>query len=166
MAIARELSPEKQTIIIQQGFIAFAQSQNQTANEFFKIAFELDERNPEAREYYAASLLYMNDIDGATALLDTEATKARFANSEFLLGAANQAQAGGLLIELFSYRLEADPTVAQNWATLAFLYYNQPDIPKAVELLLEAQVVIPTFASTSNCIIGNIEAGIDPQLGC
>jgi tetratricopeptide (TPR) repeat protein len=166
MAIARALSPDKQAIIIQQGFIELARSQNQAANEFLKVAFELDERNPEAREYYAAGLLYVNDIDGATALLDTEATKARFANSDFLLGAANQAQATDLLIELFTYRLESDETVAQNWATLAFLYYNQADTDKAVELLIDAQLAIPTFASTSNCIIGNIESGVDPQLGC
>ncbi len=166
MAVARELSPNKQAIIIQQGFIELARGDNSAASEFFKTAFELDERNGEAREYYAASLLYLGDVEGATALLDTEATKTRFANSDFLLSAANQAGANELMIELFAHRIEADQTVAQNWATLAFLYYNQGDAARAVETLVDAQVVIPTFASTSNCIISNIEAGLDPQLGC
>lgn len=166
MAIARELSPQKQSIIIQQGFIDLSRGDNVSANKLFKVAFELDERNPEAREYYAASLLYLNQVDAATALLDTEATKTRFANSEFLLGAANQAQANELLIELFNHRLEADQSVAQNWATLAFLYYNQGDNENAVRLLQEASAAIPTFASTSACIVDNIESGLDPQAGC
>jgi O-antigen ligase/tetratricopeptide (TPR) repeat protein len=166
MAIARSLSPDKQGIIIQQGFIALAQGQNDTAHEFFTTAFTLDERNPEAREYYAASLLYQNDISGATALLDTEATKTRFANSEFLLGAAKQVNATELLIELFTHRLEQDNSNAQSWATLAFLYYNQADNDGAIRILNEAQVAIPGFANTATCIIGNITAGVDPQTGC
>jgi tetratricopeptide (TPR) repeat protein len=166
MAIARELSPNKQEIIIQQGFIELARNNLEAAKEFFKTAFELDERNPAAREYYAAALLYTGDIAGATALLDTTETKTRFANSDFLLGAANQAGATELLIELFKHRVETDKTNAQNWASLSFLYYNQGDIEKAIETLSEAQVVVPTFASTSNCIIDNIKTGKDPQEGC
>jgi len=166
MAIARELSPNKQTIIIQQGFIALSQGQNEAANTFFETAFELDERNPEAREYYAASLLYLNQVEAATALLDTEATKTRFANSDFLLGAANQAGANELLIELFLHRLEIEPQNAQNWATLAYLFYDQADNDRAIELLEEAQTVIPSFASTATCSADNIRSGLAPETGC
>jgi len=166
MALARILSPNKQQIIIQQGFIELTRGQLNEANEFFKVAFELDERNPEAREYYAASLLRVSDVTGAAALLDTDATKTRFANSDFLLGVARQANATALLIELFTHRLETDTSVAQNWATLAFLHYEQGDNEAAVQILTEAKTAIPGFASTATCIADNITAGLDPQAGC
>jgi len=166
MAIARDLSPDKQTIIIQQGFIELARGQNALADGFFETAFDLDERNPEAREYYAASRLVQGDIEGATALIDSDATRERFANSDFFLNAANQVQANELMIELFTTRLAQDNTQAQTWATLAFLYYEQADTERALELLTEAQTVIPAFASTASCIAGNITAGVDPQTGC
>ena len=166
MAVARDLSPKKQAIIIQQGFIALSLGKNAEANKFFKTAFELDERNPEAREYYGASLLYLGEVDLATALLDSEATKTRFANSDFLLGAANQAGATELMIELYKHRIEQDATNAQNWATLGFLYYNQADNENAIKVLNEAAEVVPGFEETATCIVNNITAGLDPQAGC
>jgi len=167
MAIARELSPEKQAIIIQQGFIELAQGDNDAADGFLETAYRLDERNPEAREYYAGSRLYQGDIEGATELMNyDEATKTRFANSDFLLAAANQAGANDLLIELFETRLAADNSQAQTWATLAFLYYEQENNERAITLLEEAKLAVPSFASTSECIAGNIRAGNEPQTGC
>jgi len=166
MAIARELSPNKQAIIIQQGFVELARGDNAAADEFLETAFRLDEANPEAREYYAASRLYQNDIEGATALMNDDATRLRFANSDFFLSAANGAGANELLIQLFETKLELDDTQAQTWATLAFLYYEQADNERAISLLEEAKVAVPAFASTSECIAGNITAGNEPQAGC
>jgi O-antigen ligase/cytochrome c-type biogenesis protein CcmH/NrfG len=166
MAIARELSPNKQAIIIQQGFIELSRNGLVEADSFFETAFKLDERNPEAREYYAASRLYQADVEGAAALIDTEKTKIRFANSDFLLAAANQAGATELMIDLFKTRLDSDDTDAQNWATLAYLYYEQDDNGNALRVLEEAQTTIPSFASTASCIAGNITAGNEPQTGC
>lgn len=167
MAIARALSPKKQGIIIQQGFIDLSLNNLASADAFFKTAFELDQNNPEAREYYAASQLYLGQIDQAVALMNSEQVKKRFANSDFLLGAANQAKATDLMIELFTYRLEQEQSVAQNWATLAFLHYEQGNKEEAVRILKEAESVVPTFAPTAACIAGNIESGVvEPQAGC
>jgi len=93
MAIARALSPKKQSIITQQGFIALTAGQNEVGRDFFKEAFELDERNVVAREYYAASLFYTGQADEAIALMDSDATRERFAVSDFLVSAANRAEA-------------------------------------------------------------------------
>jgi len=166
LTIARELSPNKQAIIIQQGFIALAQGNNDAADEFFETAFALDEENPQAREYYAASRLYQNDIEGAQALITDDAIRTQLSNSDFFLGAANQAGANEVLIDLFETRLAADDSQAQTWATLAFLYYEQDNTEQALDLLEAAQIAVPSFASTSQCISGNIRAGNDPQAGC
>lgn len=180
MALARQYSPKKQSIIVQQGFVALSQGKNEEANNFFKEAYELDERNLEAREYYAASLFYVNKPEEAMALshsdnaeVSDDKIKYRFAKSDFLIGAANQAGQTAFVADMFEYRINTEPdggqkwrTDAQNWASLAFLYYQLNEKDKAVSLLTQAQTVIPAFASTSKCFVKNIESGKDPQTGC
>ncbi|MEY3783767.1 MAG: hypothetical protein RLZZ230_89 [Candidatus Parcubacteria bacterium] len=180
MALARTFSPLKQSIIVQQGFVALSLGKNEEARDFFKVAYELDQRNLEAREYYAASLFYTKEIDAALALAHSdietvtdEAIKLRFAKSDFLIGAANQAGQTAFVADLFSYRINTEPdasqkwrTDAQNWASLAFLYYQLGEKDKAVSTLTEAQDLIPSFASSSKCFVKNIENNREPQTGC
>jgi hypothetical protein len=97
----------------------------------------------------------------------------RFAKSDFLIGAANQSGQTALVEDIFNYRINTPPddiqkwkTDAQNWATLAFLYYQKGDKDKAVSLLTEAKDTIPAFASSSNCFVNNIKSGREPQTGC
>ena len=90
----------------------------------------------------------------------------RFANSDFLLGAANQAGANAFLARLFESRVENNPQDAQNWASLAFLQYQNGSSTQALQTLTEAGETLPGFAPTAQCIAGNIEAGREPQEGC
>lgn len=171
--IAQTLSPNKQTIVIQQGFIELSRNQNEAAVDYFKQAFELDERNFQAREYYAVSLFYLERGDEAIALMDSPENRYQFAGSDFIISTANQFGRTDFVIELFSQRVETAPdavqswqTDPQNWATLAFLYQQQEESAKAIETLHKAAKVIPDFAVTAQCFIGNIEQGNDPQTGC
>jgi Tfp pilus assembly protein PilF len=167
MAIAQELSPNKQTIINQQGFIELSREQFPAARAFFQTSFDLDQSNPEAREYLAAARLYDGDLAGATALIDSDETRRRFSQSEFLIGAARQVGAQALLIELFDERIELNPQDAQSWASLSFLYFAQGESDQAVETLNQAGALIPSFASTAACIADNIQSGAaEPQTGC
>lgn len=180
MALARKFSPNKQSIITQQGFVALSQGKNVEAKDFFKTAFELDQRNLEAREYYAASLFYVNEPDAAKALIKSdradvtdESIRRRFAKSDFLISSANQFGHTDFVAELFSYRVNTEPdtqqtwrTDAQNWATLAFLYHEMGDKDKAISALNEAKTVVPSFDVMASCIIGNIENNRAPEEGC
>ncbi len=167
MALARSFSPQKQSIIMQQGFIELSLNRFPEAEALFKEAYELDTRNLEAREYYAAALFYVNKPAEAIALMDSDAAKARFAKSDFLLGAANQSGQTDFLIELFNERLKTNKTDAQNWATLAFLYFEKKDNAKAIETLNQAKIAIPSFSKTASCITANIESGVTPpDKGC
>jgi tetratricopeptide (TPR) repeat protein len=173
MQMAHELSPGKQAIIIQQGFVELSLSNNEAAVDYFKQAFELDERNLDAREYYAASLFYLERGDDARALMDSPAAERRFAGSDFIISTANQQGRPDIAADLFAIRVQTEPdtqqswrTEPQNWATLAFLYNELGEPVKAVETLNEAAEVIPSFAPTAQCIAGNIEEGNDPQEGC
>ncbi len=181
MAKAREYSPDKQTIIIQQGFIALSKGNNEEARHFFQTAFELDKRNLEAREYYSAALFYVKEPETAMALMtpeegvdvDKEAIKKRFAISDFLISSANQFGRLDFVTELFEYRISVEPdeqqkwkTDPQNWATLAFLYHQEGETDKAVETLETAKELIPSFATTATCFVDNIKNGREPQEGC
>jgi tetratricopeptide (TPR) repeat protein len=166
MAIARSLSPRKQSIIEQQGFIELSLKKEPEALVFFKEAFELDTRSLEAREFYAGALFYNNRPEEAISLMDSEAAKTRFAKSDFLLSAAHEFGQTDFLIEIFKSRVVSSPEDAQNWATLAFLYHEKGDKEEALKTLEAGKVAVPSFARTATCIAGNIQQGKNPEEGC
>jgi O-antigen ligase/Flp pilus assembly protein TadD len=165
-AIARELSPRKQSIITQQGFVELTKGDNEKARDFFKEAYELDTRNLEAKEYYIAGLLYTGGGDEAQALIDSDAIRDRVAKSDFVLSSANQNGYKEFMLNMFERRIELDPTNPQSWATLAYLYYQNGEKDKALDTLNRGKEQIPTFAPTASCFSENIKAGKDPQEGC
>ncbi len=166
LAIARTLSPQKQSIIIQQGFIELSEAKDPEALAFFKEAYELDTRNLEAKEYYAGALFYNDKPEEAVALMDSEAALIRFANSDFLLAAANDAGQKDFLVTLFTKRTELKPEEAQNWATLAFLYHDKGDKEGAIKILEQGKEKAPTFARAAVCIADNIKNNRPPEEGC
>ncbi|MBY0309575.1 O-antigen ligase family protein [Patescibacteria group bacterium] len=166
MAIARSLSPRKQAIIAQQGIVEFTRNNNEAARDFFKEAFDLAQDNAEAREYYAAALFFTGDAEGAKALVDNEATKERFAASDFLINGVNAAGDLPFLAELFTIRRDKNPENAQNWASLAFVYYQMNDIDRALQILTEGGEVVPSFKKPAECIADNIKNGRAPDTAC
>ncbi|MCA9313798.1 tetratricopeptide repeat protein, partial [Candidatus Saccharibacteria bacterium] len=166
MDIARELSPRKQSIIMQQAIIKYSQGDMEKAKELFREAFILDERNDEAREYYAAMLFAIGEADSAKALITEDRIMDRFAMNDFILSSVNSAGDTVFLSELYESRIKQQPDSAQNWASLAFLYYQNKDNEAAISTLESAKTQIPTFAKAANCFIDNIKAGNEPQEGC
>jgi O-antigen ligase/Tfp pilus assembly protein PilF len=166
IATARELSPEKPAIIIQQGVVELALGNNEAARDFFRTAVELTPDNIEAREFLAAAHLYNGDVASATALAETEGIRRRFAESDFLLTAANSAGAYELLSDLYEIRIDENPSNAQNYASLAFVHYREDNTEAAVATLKAGRDAIPSFEQAATCFIDNIENGRDPQEGC
>jgi O-antigen ligase/cytochrome c-type biogenesis protein CcmH/NrfG len=167
MAIARALSPEKQSIILQQAFIELGRNDNQAALEFFEAAYLLAPEYLEARVYYAGALLTVGRVEDAIVLMETDSIKQAFARNDFVVAAAQSAGNNELLIELFEARAIPTNTNAQDWATLAFLYFQAGNASSAVTTLNEAGALIPSFASTATCFASNIENGEpNPQIGC
>ena len=166
MARARELSPLKQSIILQQGFVDLTRGNTEQAVEYFKTAFELDERNLEAREFYAGALIAAGQTEEAVALMDSDVVRSRFARSDFIISNANQAGMTEFLIELFKTRIENAPDETQNWATLAFLYYQNDENEKALATLSEGSERLPAFVPLATCVADNIENNREPTEGC
>lgn len=173
LRLARQYSPNKQAIIIQQGFVELTLGNNEAAHDFFKTAYELDTRNIEAKEYYAVSHMYLGNYEEAEALLDSDETLKRFAASDFLISTANQFGRYEFAAKLLKYRSTAEPdrkqswsTNPQTWATLAYLYYQASNTEAALETLAESEVIVPSFAATAQCFAENIQNGRSPQEGC
>ncbi len=165
-AIARGLSPQKQSIIFQQGLVAISQERYAEAVDFFQTAYELAPSNLIAREYYAASLMYTGDTETIEVLMDTPAAERQIAFSDFVANSANQAEEYTFLATLFERRVASNPNDAQVWATLAFVYYQADQNAEALRVLDEASVAVPAFSETAACFSQNIESGQDPQIGC
>lgn len=163
---ARELSPNKQSIILQQAIIAYSMMDLEKALGLFGEAYHLDERNNEAALYYGSLLLMTGDVSGARALIKDQATMEYFSENDFFLSAASSSDRT-LLIDLYKARLNKRPAEAQSWSSLAYLYNQVGDKEAAARTLREAAVNIPSFAKVGNCIADNIEAGKEkPEEGC
>jgi tetratricopeptide (TPR) repeat protein len=168
METARELSPRKQAIILQQGAVELSLGNNEGARDFFKDAYELDTTNDEAKEYYIASLFYTKETDAAKALIaeSTPEFLTRLGGSDFVLSAVNSAQEYATLAALYEERVAVDGSNAQNWASLAFVYYQLKQNDMAVETLSRATVAVPSFGATAQCFSANIKKGVSPEVGC
>jgi cytochrome c-type biogenesis protein CcmH/NrfG len=136
------------------------------ARDFFAEAFKLDERNYEAREFYAALLFLTGEAAEAKALAYNEIALNRFAVNDFVINAVNQAKDFGFMIELYKARITQQPDNEQNWASLAFLYKQMGDKTSAVETLRKAGQQKPSFAKIANCIADNIAADREAEVGC
>ena len=164
-AKARELSPNKQAIILEQGIIEIQLGNVDKTAEYFKTAFELDERNTQARILYAAVLASQQKIAEARALIGTEYFTA-FAINDFALSMVDQSKDRGLLEEMFVVRIKENPEDPQNRASLAFIYYEEGQIPKAIAVLEKASGELPTFTKSAQCFITNLKKGEKPEVGC
>lgn len=161
LEIARSLSPQKQQIIFEQGFVEMQAGNFPRAVEFFKEAYELQENYRDARLYYAAALLYDNRTEEAEALI-TDEYISFFSQNQIAMNAAATAQAYDLLRRASEYRIEERPDNLQNWVSLAAVYYDSGDSEKSVEILREAIEKFPDFATQGESFIADINAGRKP----
>ena len=130
-----------------------------------KLAFELDQRNTQARILYAATLVSAGKKDDAVALVGHDYFD-DFVLSDYALSTVDQNGDRALLTKMFVRRIELRPDNSQNRASLAFLYYEQKRIPEAIAVLEKAGAEIPEFTKPSQCFINNLKAGKKPDVGC
>lgn len=165
-AIARVLSPAKQSIILQQGVLEIQTGNPGGASEFFREAYELDDTNAEAREIYAASLFTIGESEAGRALIQSEADLRRFALSDYAVSSVSDAGDNNFLAELYEVRVAENPQNSQNWASLAYVYFQLNENDRSIEVLEQSKETIPSFAPKAQCFIDNISVGINPGEGC
>ena len=164
-ALARSFSPKKQAIIIEQGVIELQMNNLEKASEFFKVAFELEEENTQARILYAASLANLGKIDETKEILGEE-YRDEFASNDYALSSVNQSGDKEFLIQLFEERIKIRPQIAQDRASLAYLYYELGKNEDSIRVLSDAAAAIPSFSERAQCFIENLESGNKPDEGC
>lgn len=163
--IARSLSPNKQTIILEQGITAQLNGDDERARKHFKEAYELEPKFKQARVMYAASLLGTDQADTIRDIITDEYFTA-FALDDGALRAVDQAKETQLLIDMLVTRVKNRPNNAQERASLAFAYYQVGEIDKAIEALESGAEAIPSFRSLASCYVTNLETGNKPDEGC
>ncbi len=166
MQKAHELSPGKPSIIVQQGVIELSRGDNTKALEYMLQAYELDTRNPEAREYLAVAYLANKEQEKALALMDSEVLKKRFAQNDYMVSVANKAGMYDFAIEILKYRLQQDSSKAQNWASLAYLQIQNGQQNDALETLANGATAVPSFEPMATCVSENIKNNRTPDEGC
>ena len=166
MADAVADSPNKPSLIVNQGVVELQAGNMQAALAFLKKAYELDTSNQQARIIYAAALMQDKQTAAAEALLTAPADQAAFAANAYAISVTQGAGDYPFLAKLLKARIAADPTNLQDRASLAFVYYQMHEATTAVATLRQAAKDIPAQATLANCYADNIAAGKTPSAGC
>ncbi|PIR86075.1 hypothetical protein COU14_01115 [Candidatus Kaiserbacteria bacterium CG10_big_fil_rev_8_21_14_0_10_44_10] len=173
--IAHELSPRKQAIIEEQAIVLLMAGRNDEAVQYFKRSYELDQDNSKGRVYYAIGALYAGDEELFTGLIDFNELKMREGPSEsisreriwsslihepFALQAAYQMKNYELLTYILSERVKLYPDEPELRTNLAASYYEQGDTEKAIEVLEQAIIDIPSFRAEAESLIRKLRNGV------
>jgi len=165
--IARELSPKKQYIILQQGIIAFLSEDFVGASDLFKEAWELDERNDDAFSFYFGALTYSSSSKEKLAELaaDEEVIK-KVSASDFVFSSVRGNNDLDLLVKIQEARLDKNPNDKQGWLNLSAIYYEMNEPEKSIEVLERGIEAEPSIKKYASCVIDNLKAGKEPGLDC
>lgn len=165
-AIARELSPNKQAIMIEQGIIEFTTKNREAARDFFKEAYEADTSNDQARTLYAGSLFYTDEVEKVEEIITTDEQLHELAFSDFAFNGATQTRSNEWLIKMLETKIASQPNNAQHRASLAFVYYQNDNIDAAIDVLEKGIIDVPNFEPVASCYIENLRAGNSPAENC
>lgn len=162
---ARSLSPRKPAIIVEQGVVEIQEGKIEVGRDFFKEAYELETSNVDALVLYAATEAQLGNMDLVNELI-TDTAFETFTMNEYALSSVSQSGDLELLAEMFELRVTKSPENPQNWASLAYVYYQLNDRERSVDALTRAGENIPEFKEQASCYIENINAGNEPTVGC
>lgn len=154
---AAELSPRKQTILFQLGSVYLSQKQYDKALDVLKKAFDLEPAFPDALKYYASALIYAGRESEADSLITSRGMdRAAFADV-FITVYADKGD-WAKVISLVQAKITADPSNLQNRMNLVAAYFQSGDKVRAVATLREMIAFDPTFKTTGEQYIQQIEA--------
>jgi O-antigen ligase/tetratricopeptide (TPR) repeat protein len=165
-ALAREFSPNKPSIMIEQGAIELQADNLPEAQAFFKEAHDVASEYDLGRVLYAATLFMTDEPEAAKALVREEPFLTAYAQNDYAVNVAQQAGETEFLQSLFEIRVVLAPDNPPNWTSLAFLYYQANEIAEAIETLRRAQEAVPSYAPQAACFISNLENGRAPDVPC
>ncbi len=158
---ARELSPQKQQILMELASI-YAQVKNSTESEkLMKEAYTLDPTNPSVAKNYAFLFLEKGQMREVEKILvpiygDIAAPDARFIN--YFLEKGNRQ----LLILSLKRYAEENASDIQLQFSLAAAYFQVGDKALSIAQLEDIGKRFPEYATQTKALIGEIKAGRNP----
>ena len=161
---AKQLSPRKQALYVEEGLVFLNKGEKEAALESYRTAYELDTRSDLNRVRLAAVLAFLEDDAGSAEILDMSDLEADrtlrdvFTTDEMSLQLYHEAKRFDIVEYIFEKRREATPTDTVVRTNLAALYYEMGDKEKAIAVLREAIKDIPSFKSEGERLIKGLEA--------
>lgn len=158
---AVELSPEKQQTQFELGLALLQEKRVAEALNRFKIAFELEEKNVQARMFYVAAAIYANDTALRDSLITPEYRNAYVIN-DIVLRALYDTKSYPDLIQLLKERIVIQSSDVQMRVSLAAVQNEAGDVPGAIATLKQAIEDFPSFKTQGEQYLTDLAAGINP----
>ncbi len=140
---ARELSPQKPSIILELAQAHLRAGKTKEALETAKEAYDLQRENDDAWRVYALVALINENTNLYSSLVTEALAQKRYARVEHLL----------------KYQKNINPTDIQIRVNLVTLYLQQEKNDQAIQELQSAQTDIPEFADRAEQLIKDIKEG-------
>lgn len=158
LAIARSLSPNKQVIIFEQGYVELQSGKYEDATTLFKEAYDLGPQFVDSRVNYAMSAVYAGKLGLLNELIQTDAEKREFALNQMAIQAVYNAKMYPKLIEMLKTQVAERPGDKQIRTSLAYVLNESGDSDGAIEVLTQAITDIPDFEKDAQSFIASIIA--------
>lgn len=155
---ALSLSPAKQSIMYLLAENAATRGDSAESRRYYQEAYELDTSNRVAALAYAASLILAGQNAAADELLAPYIERGEAADTRILAAYRTTGQLSRA-IPIWQAAIKANPTDAQQYFTLAAIFYLGGDTIRAIQALEEAKRAIPAIADQANPVIEEIRSG-------
>jgi O-antigen ligase/tetratricopeptide (TPR) repeat protein len=158
LALAHSLSPDKQTILFEQGLNAQARGDTAGALNYFQTAYNLETDYLDARLYYAAALIDAGDYATAQQILAPVVASGEAADPRIAAAYASQHMYAPI-VTIWQAAVAADPSNDQNYFTLAAAYYAEGNSAQAIATLKAVEAEDPSSATEAQQAIQEVESG-------
>lgn len=155
---ARELSPNKQAILFQIGFITADSGDVAGAVQIFQEAFELAPEYKQARALYVAALISNNDLAEATEVQQPLIESGETPNQRVIAAYVSKGRYDKV-VELWLPRVEKYPEDAQARFALSAAYFATGNSAEAIRQLEATAEAIPSAAGQAEQLIEQIRSG-------
>ena len=156
------LSPEKQQVHFELGLALLQQNRVADALARFKVAYELEPSNVQARTFYAMAAIYAGDEKLRASLITPEFEQA-FVTDDNMLRAYYETKNYPKLIDILTKRIVYQPDNVQIRVSLAAIQNESGDKAGAVKTLEDAIAKFPDFKTQGEQFLAQLRAGATPK---
>jgi tetratricopeptide (TPR) repeat protein len=163
---ARELSPQKPHIILEQGIVEYQAGNLDAFTAFAKEAYDLAPQSADMQTFYAVARMLQGAGLAEVETIVSSTTWPQFASNNFALQSADRVQANDVLEKMLRTRIEAAPADPQLRVGLSSVQYRAGNVEGAIATLEQGIADIPSLQQPASCYIENLRNGREPGLGC